>query len=132
MRLLGQYVFKLKLFNLIHFISVCILAVSFNVNAAIDAHVAEHHIDGSDHINHHIVEQSQVLNIHAQDHGHKRVTLEPFHNSEKTLDFFEFIPFKGIVFNFQPSILIEGIQIRLAMLSHTSPPSRFRNLPLLN
>ncbi|WP_419168196.1 hypothetical protein [Halobacteriovorax sp.] len=108
------------------------MAVSFNLNAAIDAHVAEHHIEDSDHIHEHVNADVKTLSIHAKDHGHKRFSLDPVHVSENSLDFFEFIPFRGFVFHIESLISIDKIQVRLAELSYISPPSQFRCLPLLN
>lgn len=126
-------------------ITLGILAITFNINAGIDAHVAEHHSyhfhtlshshgEHSHHHDHHVAEEKDAdsQNIHEKDHGHTKISLDAFQNIQTRFDFDTSYKTNEFKFKFDHYDIKLKSLIRISDIHYVPPPGMFRNLPLLN
>jgi hypothetical protein len=119
--------------KLIKLSSILWLALSYNINAEISVHLAEHHhAHVHDHAHVHL-DEAKLQVVKKSEHEHKVVDLESFTSGMRLGDVSgSLAPLQVHQINAPVSFSEQNENYLSLNLAYRPPPDKFRNLPMLN
>ncbi|MBJ00933.1 MAG: hypothetical protein CME67_06850 [Halobacteriovoraceae bacterium] len=112
--------------------SILWLALSYNINAEISAHLAEHHFaHGHDHAHVHVEDETQTFE--DKDHEHRVVDIEAYTALKRSIDTSQsWVPLSAYQLAGEISFSKISNNFKNLKFAFRPPPDKFRNLPMLN